>query len=285
MRRRRPRAPRGFPCSSAAVTAGIAVLAAVPSVACSQESVLLRLAPETGLVSRYVTEVEARFEGESLPGVAPGEPVATGRIWVTQTVTEAAGETRAYEIVIDSAGFDTPSMPGMAETLPDLRGIRQTLRMSTRGEVLEMSVQGQDLPPGFEETMSQVGGVAGAASLQLPEGPIGVGESWTARHSVDVSGAPIGGLTMELEVTYRLDRVEDRGESRLAFLTAEGPMTLSSANPATEPQVSGFQSGSVVIDLGLGRVHESDVEMRMEFSMGAAEITSIQSISMRLIER
>ncbi len=281
MRPTRRSAPCRLPYSTAAV---IGVLASVPLVACAQEPVVLRLAPEPGLVSRYVTEVEARMEGEAVPGMTPGEPVMTGRIFVTQTVAEADGDVRAYEIVIDSAGFEMPSMPGMAGAMPDLSGIRQTLRMSTRGEVLEMTVEGEGLPAGMEETVNQVGGVAGAASLRLPEAPVGVGETWNAQHSMEIPGGPTGSLSMDIEVTYRLDRVEERGESRLAFLTAEGPMTLSSANPAAGPEVSGFQSGTIVIDVGLGRVHESVMEMRMELAMGGMEITSIQNVSMRLIE-
>lgn len=281
MRPTRRSAPCRLPYSTAAV---IGVLASVPLVACAQEPVVLRLAPEPGLVSRYVTEVEARVEGEAVPGMTPGEPVMTGRIFVTQTVAEADGDVRAYEIVIDSAGFEMPSMPGMAGAMPDLSGIRQTLRMSTRGEVLEMTVEGEGLPAGMEETVNQVGGVAGAASLRLPEGPVGVGETWNAQHSMEIPGGPTGSLSMDIEVTYRLERVEERGESRLAFLTAEGPMTLSSANPAAGPEVSGFQSGTIVIDVGLGRVHESVMEMRMELAMGGMEITSIQNVSMRLIE-
>ncbi len=281
MRPTRRSAPCRFPYSTAAV---IGVLASVPFVACAQEPIVLRLAPEPGLVSHYVTEVEARMEGQAVPGTTPGEPVMTGRIFVTQTVTEADGDARAYEIVIDSAGFEMPSMPGMAGAMPDLSGIRQTLRMSTRGEVLEMTVEGEGLPAGMEETVNQVGGLAGAASLRLPEGPVEVDETWNAQHSMEIPGGPTGSLSMDIEVTYRLERVEERGESRLAFLTAEGPMTLSSANPAAGPEVSGFQSGTIVIDVGLGRVHESVMEMRMELAMGGMEITSIQNVSMRLIE-
>ena len=134
----------------------------------AQESVLLRLAPEQGLVSRYVTELEVTLESAAMPMLGSGQPMLTGRVYSTQQVMAVDGEVRTYRMVTDSTRMQSPAMPTLTQNIPDTDGVSQTLRMDSRGRIVGVEFEDETVPPEVKEAMSQVQRTAFIRPLRLP---------------------------------------------------------------------------------------------------------------------
>jgi hypothetical protein len=248
----------------------------------AQETVLLRLAPEEGLVSRYVTELEVVLQSAAMPMLDPSQPILTGRVYSTQAVTAVDGEVRTYRMVTDSMRMQSPAMPMLAHNIPDTDGVSQTLHMDSRGRIVGIEFEDETVPPEVKEAMSQVQGVFGGTGMELPEGPVRQGESWTARQELELPGGLGGTLSMQLDMTYILERIEDRAGARYAVLRLSGPMTMS-GDQGQQVEATGMMEGTIVLDVSTGRLARYDGTMAMEVEAGAGmSFETIQRMSMRL---
>lgn len=268
-----PSVPSGSGRTNAtgAPLAAVVLVALVPLVPLSGQSVLLRLAPEEGQVSRYEMRMRSDMEAPMMP--ASEEPFMVAEISSTQTVTAVDGDVREYEVVTDSARFDTPAMPALAANMPDLTGQTQTMRMDVRGQVVGFEVS-EDVPAQVRQAMSRMGGGFG---IELPEEPVSPGDSWQGTQEMDMSGVPGQAMAMKMDVTYTLESVD--GE--VAVISYAGPVTMD--GPDTGMQVSGRVSGTMSLDFAVGRLVESDMEMTMDMSIQGQTMKLAQQMSLTLI--
>jgi hypothetical protein len=252
----------------------------------AQETVLLRLAPEQGLVSRYVTELEVTLQSAAIPMIDPSRPMMTGRVYSTQAVMAVDGDVRTYRMVTDSTRMQSPAMPMLAQNIPDTDGVSQTLRMDTRGRIIEIEFEDETVPPEVKEAMSQIQGIFGGMGMELPENPIRQGESWVARQEIELPGGMGGTMSMQLEITYLLERVEQRGDARYAVLRMSGPMTMSGdQGQQGELAASGTMEGTIILDVSGGRLARYDGTIAMDVEAGAGmTFQTTQRMSMRLLD-
>lgn len=256
------------------------------TVAQAQESVLLRLAPAQGLVSRYVMDLEVRLRSAAIPLINPDRPVLTGRVYSTQVVTAVDGEVRTYRMVTDSMRMQSPAMPTLAQNIPDTDGVSQSLRMDTRGRIVEIEFEDETVAPEVKEAISQVQSVLGGMGMELPENPVRQGESWVARQEIELPGGLGGTMSMQLELTYLLERIELRAGAQYAVLRLHGPMTMSAVQ---EQQVqiaaSGTMEGTIVLDVSAGRLARYDGTVAMDVEAGAGmTLKTTQTMSLRLVD-
>ncbi|MDX1395127.1 MAG: DUF6263 family protein [Gemmatimonadota bacterium] len=257
------------------------VLAAVPLVAAaslSAQSVLLRLAPEAGLESRYRMDMTMYMDN---PMVSSDEPFMISTIETTQTVVGVEGDVVEYSMRTDAVDMQTPAMPALQQQIPDVTGQVQVMKMDTRGRMV--SVDTGD--PAVDEQTQQAIGQLGGMGLELPEQPVSPGESWQATLDFSPQGMPGGaGMTMQMQMTYTLTGVSSSGGSQLATISYEGPITMSGEGSASGMSASGRTSGSIVFDVTVGRIRTSEMEMSLDMNAMGMAIKMNQSMTMTLID-
>lgn len=251
--------------------AGLAALALVLAAPAQAQSVLLRLDPEQGQVSRYAMDMETHMES---PMMSSDQPFMVAQIYTTQTVTAVEGDVITYTMTTDSTHFETPAMPMMQQNMPDMAGETQTMKMDTRGRVVE--VNNEDLPPEAQQMLNQMGSGFG---MQLPEGEVSPGDTWTARFEMGGPGMPGADVEMLIEVTYTLVSVS----SGLATIAFEGPVSISGGQGGQGMDASGTMSGTLVFDVDAGRMNSTETEMQMQMNAGGMNMSMNQSMNMRLI--
>jgi len=252
---------------------GAALATALLAVASSAQgqSVLLRLAPEEGLVSRYVLEMENYMNA---PMVSSDEPMMVAEVYTTQTVAGVEGDVVEYEVVTDSADFRSPAMPMMQQNMPDITGQVQTMKMDTRGRLVE--IPGADtLPAEAQQVLNRMNGFG----LELPENEVSPGDTWNAHIETET---PAGGgeMNMSMDITYRLVGVT----SGMATIDFEGPLTMSGIQGGMSMEGSGTMSGTMVLDVERGRLASTDTQMEFDMGMQGMTMTMSQTMNMRLIE-
>jgi len=226
--------------------AGAATLALAVVMPLHGQSVLLRMNPEEGLVSRYVVGSETFMDN---PMMSSEGPITTSELFQTSTVLSVVGDVVEMRTVTDSSHV-TSAMPGAGP--PEMDGMAYTVKMDTRGRVIELADVGE-LPPEVQQMISQMGG---GGFFQLPEDPVSPGDSWTSDMDLDL---PTGGGAMELDmnITYTLVSVD----GDLASVSFAGPITMSGTVGGMPVDGSGDLSGTVVFDVAKGRVQSTDSQM------------------------
>lgn len=240
------------------------------------QSVLLRLNPPVGQVSRYETTMEINMD---MPGMPTGGPFMTAVMQTTQTVIGVEGDVIELTILTDSSRIETPAMPMMASQMPVQTGQTQTMKITTRGRTVSMDVAGAS--PEVQDLLRQLGGL----NFELPENEVSPGDTWVAEMSVDVPGMPGGGaISMDMILTYTLVSVTSSGGAQIATVSYEGPIAIS-GDAGIGMQGNGTSSGTFVFDLTAGRINSVDTEMSMSMDVAAAGFTVQQSATtaMRLI--
>jgi hypothetical protein len=236
-----------------------AFLAVFASTAHAQQTVLLRLAPPAGQVSRYRIEAETTVEAAGM-----GQFSATQLMVMSQTVVSVDGDERKVDMVLDSVVLDGPAAQAMGEAAEALDGLRTRLRMDTRGRVLESSLVAPEDNPVIER-MSAVLERAMPAAVLLPEAPVEPGASWSDTNTVTFPAA-MGSMVVTRNLRYRLERVELQGEVRHAIISVNGTIvqTVTAAQgDGVAMESTGTVQGEMDIDLDAGRWVLNEIAMAM----------------------
>ncbi|MEX0690763.1 MAG: hypothetical protein WD934_10055 [Gemmatimonadales bacterium] len=244
------------------------VALALPAALSAQQTIL-RLAPPQGQVSRYRIEMSTQID------MAMASIEARSFMELTSRVTAAQGEERTVETVVDSFRIDSPSMP-MPE-MPSLIGSSTTVRMNTRGEVLETTYSDE----GLTETFGGVAGAAGQgfpAGIRLPEQPVAVGHQWNDSNTVQTDAGPMGEATVTSRMRYTLERLFTREGARIALVAIQGTMTQAAGAMAAD----GTMQGSMEFDLDAGRWVTNRMTIEMKMNVGT-EATMTITTNARLL--
>jgi hypothetical protein len=248
----------------------------------SSEPVYLRMGGQVGQSNKYQTTVDVFMRGPMASSDTTVPSMRTTR-FTTRTVNAVSGDTLTLVEMVDSAKMETPGMPQMAAMMSGqaeaMRGQSTTTRIDNRGRLL--SVETGNTMPGAESAPTPAQGGRGMrmpgrnqrAMFVLPERAVRVGDTWM--DSIVTAGAgPTDGPTNFL-ATYKLERIEQRGNFRVAVVSMAGNMVTNSPNgPQTMTvtgefsyDITGRRLANMTMNMaGIMPTPRGDVPMKMIFS-------------------
>lgn len=232
-----------------------AALAMVFATPLFGQSVLLRMNPAEGLITKYVIGTETYMDSPMIP---TDGPVATTEMHQTQTILSVDGDVVEVQTTVESMDV-TSAMPGADAGVPDMDGSTYTIKMDTRGRLVELSDMG-DLPAEAEPMVSQM---AGGSFFQLPEEEVSPGDTWSAGLDMDLPAGGGGSMTLDMELTYTLVSVD----GDLASVSFEGPITMTGSAQGMTMDGTGGMSGTAVFDVGKGRIDSTESEMSIDMNV------------------
>ena len=194
----------------------------------TQDPVYLRMGGQPGQTNRYQTVVDVFLRGPMASTDTTMPSMRTSR-FSTRTVNAVSGDTVTFVDVVDSARMESPSMPQMSQMMAGqaaaMTGLRVTTKMDARARLLSVEIADHAATPQAGPG-GRMPGRHQRPMFVLPERPVRAGDSWT--DSVVIAGAgPTEGTTNFL-ATYTLQRIEQRGNFRVAVISMAGNMVTNS---------------------------------------------------------
>ncbi|HET7583897.1 MAG TPA: DUF6263 family protein [Gemmatimonadaceae bacterium] len=268
---RRARTIRAFAAASPARrlvmrAAALALMASVIITASGaaqrhDKRVTLRIAPRVG--DTILTHLTQSMDLVGTARVANGD--STMRVHselelYSRVIVEARSD-RGTTVTSRTDSAAASSAGGRSVATPDaLRaafvGKQVRLRISPEGSATVLTAP-EGLPADVASIISQV-------PAMLPAAPVAVGESWTHRMTIPISGAA-GVNGAMLETTYRLDSLS--GDGKMAYISMNGRLTRdegagelpSGALLSSE----GTLTGTLVVDRERGWWHDSQATVHV----------------------
>ncbi len=253
------------------MTAALALAAAVVSVPAAAQPVRLRFTPPVGQVSHYRSETQSWMR---VPGMATDttRPTLTRTMFQTRTVTAAEAGGRVVTTAIDSSVQDLGPMAGMMPAGDMFKGFTITQHLDSLGEVRSYDVKAPEgASPMIAAALQRQGG---QRPFRLPARRVSPGDTWASADTMELGA---GGGRSFLDLTYKLERVETRGGSRVATISMTGKLHSDSA--AASGAVAGEMTGTVVLDLGTSRVLRSSTTMSAEVRSPNGEVMPMRTVS------
>ncbi len=226
----------------------------------SGPKVTLRYHPPAGAAYHYALDQQnaMRFEGGPM-GAVP-EQTFRMRMYYTQLVKGPAPGGVAVTVTFDSTSLDAPGMGAgaMRPALDRMRGMRSDVVYDDRMHVLSAAFTG--LTGAASPVTEQLGSSLKAMAFPLPEGPVGVGDSWVAEHELPLgrqalnASRPLKSLT---RITVKEIQIAGADTSVVLGIEThfpDEPITLTQQGEGGAPQtgtlrLSGSLSGEQVYSL------------------------------------
>ena len=221
---------------SAACRLAVAATAVVVVGGCRSKPgprVSLRYHPPTGATFHYTLEQQNSVKMEGGPmAQLPGQEI-TLHIYYSQAVTGPTTGGIGVTVTYDS----TTMVPaGMAPALDRMRGLTSKVVYDDRMHVVSASfsgIEGQQSP-----VVEQMGNSVRGMTVPLPEGPVGVGDSWSSETELPIAArlgasAPLKARTKHTLKAIQVAGAEDGDRptgTRLGGLSPQPP-----GNPARQP--------------------------------------------------
>ncbi len=253
------------------LTAALALAATAAAVPAAAQPVRLRFAPPVGQVSHYRSETQSWMR---VPGMATDttRPTLTRTMFQTRTVTAAEAGGRVVTTAIDSSVQDLGPMAGMMPGGDVFKGFTITQHLDSLGEVRAFDVKA---PEGANPMIAAaLRRQAGQRPFRLPERRVSPGDTWTSADTMDLGA---GGGRSVLDLTYKLERIETRGGSRVATISMMGKLHGDSS--AASGAVAGEMTGTLVLDLAASRVLRSSTSMSAELRSPSGEVMPMRTVS------
>jgi hypothetical protein len=249
-------------------TTVLALSLALSPPGAAQQSVLLRYHPTTGQRAHTLwwLETSATIRDAAQSGDSISLEIR-GQQSITHRVVAIEGAVRTLHVVFDSARPRMRPAGGMwsAADLP-IAGSSVTLRVDDRYRVLAVDTAFRDSVSGVAQRALR--SFATGFEFAFPEGPVTVGEPWSADvvyfllRPAGLDNEPV--LTGRVEdsrelvarTTFVLDSLVDRGADSLAYLTVQGsfvPETVAAAPETGAGQtttIRGAFAGALVWSTG-----------------------------------
>ena len=226
----------------------------------SGPKVTLRYHPPAGAAYHYALDQQnaMRFEGGPMGAVL--EQTFRMRMYYTQLVKGPAPGGVAVTVTFDSTSLDAPGMGAgaMRPALDRMRGMRSDVVYDDRMHVLSAAFTG--LTGAASPVTEQLGSSLKAMAFPLPEGPVGVGDSWVAEHELPLGRQALNAsrpLKSRTRITVKEIQIAGADTSVVLGIEThfpDEPITLTQQGEGGAPQtgtlrLSGSLSGEQVYSL------------------------------------
>jgi hypothetical protein len=209
----------------------------------SGPKVTLRYHPPAGAAYHYALQQQNSMKFEHGPMAAMPEQSVTMHMYFTQLVGGPAHGGTAVTVTFDSTAIESPGMAmgGMQPALDRMRGIRSALVYDDRMHVVSAAISGV---AGEASPMTdQMGKNVKSLAFPLPEGPVGVGDSWTAENDLPLSDQLKPSAPIKSKTTLTVKEIRVAGADTSVLLAIEttfpgGPIEF------TQPASEGVRGGT-----------------------------------------
>jgi hypothetical protein len=225
----------------------------------SGPKVTLRYHPPAGAAYHYTLDQQNTMRIEGGPSAMP-EQTFRMRMYYTQLVTGPAQGGVAVTVMFDSTSLEAPGMgPGaMQPALDRMRGMKSDVVYDERMHVLSAAFTGLTGAP--SPVTEQLGSSMKSMAFPLPEGPVGVGDSWVAEHELPLGRQALNAsrpLKSRTKITVKEIQIAGADTSVLLGIETtfpEDPITLMQQGEGAAPQtgtlrLSGSLSGEQLYSL------------------------------------
>ncbi len=221
-----------FAPRSLALTATLLVTIGACRGGASGAKITLRYHPPTGAAYHYSLDQQNAMRIVGGPMSALPEQTFRMRMYYTQLVKGPAQGGVAVTVTFDSTSLDAPGMgPGaMRPALDRMRGMRSDVVYDDRMHVLSAAFTGLTGAP--SPVTEQLGSSMKSMAFPLPEGPVGVGDSWVAEHELPLGHQALnasGPLKSRTKITVKEIQIAGADTSVLLGIETsfpEAPITL-----------------------------------------------------------
>jgi len=226
----------------------------------SGPKVTLRYHPPAGAAYHYALDQQNAMRFEGGPMVAVPEQTFRMRMYYTQLVKGPAPGGVAVTVTFDSTSLDAPGMGAgaMRPALDRMRGMRSDVVYDDRMHVLSAAFTG--LTGAASPVTEQLGSSLKAMAFPLPEGPVGVGDSWVAEHELPLGRQALNAsrpLKSRTRITVKEIQIAGADTSVVLGIEThfpDEPITLTQQGEGGAPQtgtlrLSGSLSGEQVYSL------------------------------------
>lgn len=268
------------------------------SLGCAERAkVTLRYHPPAGATYRYTMEqhTDMKFEGGPMSQL-PEQQMAM-HLYFTQTVTGPTAGGIAVTVRLDSTTLDSPLMAANAyrPAFDRIRGLTSNVVYDDRMNVVrsEFAKTGAATISPITE---QIAKNLKEATFPLPDGPVGVGDSWTAQMDLPISHIARGGAPMHATTKLTVKEIHAEGADTtilVSLLTTfpEDPIKVQQQGEELTLQISGSLTGDQLFSMGRGAVVRAARSGTMRIHMTGAilgangtDMTAKQATSLVLNE-
>ncbi|PYP35383.1 MAG: hypothetical protein DMD46_12885 [Gemmatimonadetes bacterium] len=253
--------------------------------------VTLRYHPRAGTAYHYALDQQNTMSVEGGPMGALGEQAFRMRLFYTQTVVGPAQGAEggvAVTVTFDSTAMEASGMGtgAMQPALDRMRGMTSNLVYDDRMRVISAAFTG---PAGAPSPVTdQMASSLKSMAFPLPEGPVGVGDTWVTEHELPLGrlspGQPIKSRT---RLTVKEIRVAGADTSVLFAVETtvpEDPIELSQMGQHVTMKLSGHLAGEQVYSLVHSAHVRSSMGGTMKINVGAMTMSLKQQTSLQLAE-
>jgi hypothetical protein len=234
----------------------------------------LRYHPPAGAAYHYALEQHnsVRFEGG--PMGFPEQSV-TMRMYFTQLVGNVAPAGTAVTVTFDSTALESSSMAAgaMQPALDRMRGLKSDLVYDDRMHVVSAAFSGLAGEP--SPVTQQMGNNLKGMAFPLPDGPVGVGDSWTSENEVALAQQLGANAPIKSTTKLTVKEIQVAGPDTAVLLHVEtafpgDPITLTQLGRRVTIKLSGGLTGEQLYSLSKGAQLRAAMGGTMRINMKGA---------------